>query len=241
MITRVVCMTDPLDTSKGTFNVSLASQLTGVTKIKLLNACVPSVNYNVEDGYCDQITIRVGVETITFTLAAGYYNYLELFAAIEQLLNGHWPSANFLFAYDSKRFTAILGSNMVLSILDGPRSCAYLLGFAVLPSYTKTIHLGEAAVRLNTQKWIMLAIDIPGLTVLQAPLINSTGTWLLPIYSGPTEISYLNSMDLAGQDVDLSPGINISKFTLQLKRLDCNREYSLAADTAFLLEFEHRG
>ena len=101
--------------------------------------------------------------------------------------------------------------------------------------------VAEAAVRLNSQKWIMLAIDIPGLAVLQAPLINSTGTWLLPVYAGPTEISYLNSQDLAGQDVSLSPPVNIAHFSLQLKRLDCNREFTIAADTAFLLEFEHYG
>jgi len=132
-----------------------------------------------------------------------------------------------------------LGSSLDFQILDDPRSMAHLLGFVQLPTKIDRAHTGKAAVRLNSQRWVIMNLDIPGASTLYAPLSNSMGSFMLPLYAANTDISYLGPQDLQGQDVHVCPGTDVSRFEIQLKRLDTNREYQLTADTSFLLEFEH--
>ena len=239
MKTRVICSTPPDDISKGSFLVQLATPLVGVNRIKLLNAVVPSVSYNIEAGYTDQFLVRVGAGAGSVTLTEGSYSITELFEVLTRLLNDTWPLANFTFMYSSQTFHVTLGSSLDFQILNAPRSMAHLIGFVQLPTTIDRAHMGTAAVRLNSQRWVILNLDIPGASSLYAPLSNSMGSFMLPLYAANTDISYLGPQDLQGQEVDINPGSDVSRFEIQLKRLDTNREYQLTADTSFLLEFTH--
>ena len=239
MKTRVICSTPPSDISKGSFLVQLPTTLVGVKHIKLLNAVVPSVSYNIEAGYTDQFLVRVGSGAGSINLTEGAYSITELFEVLTRLLNDTWPLADFSFSYSPQTFHATLGSSLDFQILDAPRSMAHLLGFVQLPTLIDRSHTGKAAVRLNSQRWVVMDLDIPGACSLYAPLSNSMGSFMLPLYAANTDISYLGPQDLQGQEVDINPGSDVSRFEIQLKRLDTNRKYQLTADTSFLLEFTH--
>ena len=79
MKTRVICSTPPDDISKGSFLVQLATPWIGVKRIKLLNAVVPSVSYNIEAGYTDQFLVKVGAGAGSVTLTEGSYSIAEIF------------------------------------------------------------------------------------------------------------------------------------------------------------------
>ena len=239
VVTRIIAQCPQSDTSKDSFAVQLASTIVGVRKIKLLAAVIPNTNMNVEEGRCDQLTIRIGANTEVLTIPYGNYNFYELAAAIVAAALRVFPDSAFALVYNESRFTCTAGASLEFSILPGPRSLAHLLGFVSLPTAFATQHTGSSAVRLNANRWITLSLNTPGLDVLQVPNINATSTFLLPTYASATEISYLNQNEIGDQAIHLSSGIDLARIEFTLKRIDSNRPFQLSSDTSFLLEFEH--
>ncbi len=117
---------------------------------------------------------------------------------------------------------------------------ASVLGFNTLPTAINMTHTSDSAVRLNSQKWVILNLKgISGASNLYSPLTNSVGSYMLPLYAASTDISYLGPQDLKGQKITIDSGTDVCVFQIELKRLDTNREFQLTADTSFLLEFTH--
>ena len=239
MITRVIAQCPASDLSKHSFNVRLGSTLVKVKGVKLLAAVIPNTHSNIEENRTDQLTVRIGATTETVTIPYGNYNFFDLATALQGALGEAFPGGSFALAYDERRFTATLGSALDFSILPGRRSFAHLLGFTELPTSVQTQHTGNSAVRLNSNRWITLSLDVPGLTPLQIPAIHSTASFLLPTYSQATEISYLNSNDIGPQDIELPAPIDMASFEVKLTRTDQNRPFQLSSDTSFLFEFDH--
>ena len=239
MITRVICQCPQGDVTKSSFTVQLPATLTGVKRVRLLAACVPNTNQNIEENIVEQLHIRIGATTSALTVLPGNYNFFQLATAIQGEANRAFPDANFAMTYNETQFSCTLGSSLDFQIVPGKRSMAHLIGIVELPTTIATQHTGTAAVRLNSARWITLRIEHPGLQPVQVPAIHANASFLLPTYASSTEISYLNSADIGDQTIEVPSGVDLGHFELTLMRTDTNRPFHLTSDTSFLLQFEH--
>ena len=248
--TRILCQPVLNTMTRNTFVVPLPSTLRAVRKVKLLQAVVPNTTYNVQLGLYDTLQVIIGGNEHAVVIPEGSYNLESLFARLKSDLDalnvGTWT-----FSYSPTTFKCTISLTAGFMIVLRSTSLAYLLGFQAenasvaaamgitrLTTEERTTSTGSAAVRLNTNRGILLGVR--GFEVLECPNLRTTSSFFLPMFSSAGDLNFVSASDLGKQScIRQQDGHDLNAIELSVKRTDFNLGYSLNSDTSFLFELTH--
>ena len=111
-----------------------------------------------------------------------------------------------------------------------------MLGFSFSSDDFATTFVSNNSVKINSNKLITLNLqNVPQPMVV--PNLNSTASFLIPIYPDQGNINFLSETDLSNQSITFQQdGIDLSHLDVSLMRTDFPGYFNIDSDWSFLIE-----
>jgi len=235
MKTTLLIQSNPSSDIKYKFRQTFGT-LRNVREIKLKQMCIPNSNQNIEYNSTDKFYIYDSGNILRkITLEAGSYNINDIMDTLQTQLNALFIG-NFTCSYNINTYKVKIECANLFKIATGKHSINAMLGFSLTSDDFSTTYVSNNSVKINSNKLITLNLqNVPQPMVV--PNLNSTASFLIPIYSDQGNINFLSETDLSNQSITFQQdGIDLSHLDVSLMRTDYPGYFNIDSDWSFLIE-----
>ena len=234
--------------SKNNFTVFLQNPIRNVRKISVVSCAIVNSSYNVVEGVSDKLYVYLGgtaeTSASSVTVTPGNYSVSQLTSSIQNLLNSSITLgvSTWVVSYNPITYKVTISStvNFHMSSMRGAK-LLYNIGFSGAQTTAKKTFTSDAVVRLSSPRNVLLTFGNIPLSTMDIPETYQSTHFVLPMYAQSGSVTFLNSMDLAGQSVDFSQdAVDIDRLEIKLYEPDKNRTlYSLFSDWSIIFNISY--